>query len=128
MGALKEQRTSEPDAGYDPILGQATGLLARRGDEHAGALLLDARAMALVDTDKVIRTDKVFDPWLPTADDGPASITICRRSAVLDVDDHFVPRFTAEICQRIAAKLCRRYRSRLMGQAGHAVPAEGGES
>jgi hypothetical protein len=94
------------DEWTDRILGQTTGLLAQRGDEQAVALLVDVRSMALVDTDEVIRTEKVFDPWsFPTGDDSPATITIYRRAAVLDVDDHLVPRFTEEVCQRIATTL-----------------------
>ena len=89
---------------YDRILAQATGLLAQRGDEQAVALLVDVRSIALVDTDEVIRTEKVFDPWV-TGDDGPAYMTIYRRAAVLDVDDHLVSRFTEEACRRIAATL-----------------------
>lgn len=90
---------------YDPILGQTTGLLAQRGDEQAVALLVDVGSMALVDTDEVIRTEKVFDPWIATGDDGPAIRTIYHRAAVLDVDEHLVSRFTEEVCRRIAATL-----------------------
>lgn len=93
----------QQDAEYDRILGQTTGLLAQRGDEQAVALLVDVRSMALLDTDEVIRTEKVFDVW--TGDDGPATRTIYRRAAVLEVDDHLVSRFTDEVCQRIATTL-----------------------
>lgn len=95
----------EQGAEYDRILGQTTGLLARRGDEQAVALLVDVGSMALVDTEEVIRTEKVFDPWVTTGDDGPVIRTIYHRAAVLDVDEHLVSRFTEEVCQRIAATL-----------------------
>jgi hypothetical protein len=95
----------EQAAEYDRILGQTTGLLAQRGDEQAVALLVDVRSITLADTGEVIRTEKVFDPWAPTGDDGPAIRTVYRRAAVLDVDDHLVSRFTEEVCQRIAETL-----------------------
>jgi hypothetical protein len=106
IASVKDEWMYERDAEYDQILGQTTGLLAQRGDEEAVALLVDVRSMALADTDEVIRTEKVFDPWgAPTGDDGPAIRTIYRRAAVLDVDEHLVSRFTEEVCQRIAATL-----------------------
>jgi hypothetical protein len=105
MAVMKDEWMYEQDTEYDRILGQATGLLAQRGDEQAVALLVDVRSMALADTDEVMRTEKFFDPWAPTGDDGPAIRTIYRRAAVLDVDDHLVSRFTDEVCQRIATTL-----------------------
>lgn len=102
---MTDEWANEQGTEHDRILGQTTGLLAQRGDEQAVALLVDVRSIVLVDTDEVIRTEKVFDPWLPTGDDGPAIVTIYRRAAVLDVDDHLVSRFTEEVCQRIAATL-----------------------
>ncbi len=103
MAVVKDEWMYELDTEYDRILGQTTGLLAQRGDEQAVALLVDVRSMALVDTDEVIRTEKVFDAW--TGDDMPATRTIYRRAAVLDVDEHLVSRFTDEVCERIAATL-----------------------
>jgi hypothetical protein len=102
---VKDEWMYEQAAEYDRILGQTTGLLAQRGDEQAVALLVDVRSMTLADTDEVIRTEKIFDPWAPTGDDGPAIRTVYRRAAVLDVDDHLVSRFTEDICQRIAETL-----------------------
>ena len=67
--------------------------------------LYDVRSITLAATDKVIRTEKVFDPWLATGDDGPAVITIYRRAAVLNINKHLVPRFTDEVCMRVAATL-----------------------
>ena len=94
IASVKDEWMYELKAEYDQILGQTTGLLFQRGDEEAVALLVDVRSMALADTDEVIRTEKVFDPWAPTGDDGPAYRTVYRRAAVLDVDEHLVPRFT----------------------------------
>jgi hypothetical protein len=104
MAGVKDEWMYEQDAEHDRILGQTTGLLAQRGDEQAVALLVDVRSMALVDTDEVIRTEKFIDPWV-TGDDGPATRTIYRQAAVLDVDEHLVSRFTEEVCQRIATTL-----------------------
>ena len=47
---------------------------------------------------------KVFEFWI-TGDDRQAIVTFYRREAVLDVDDHLVPKFTEEVCERIAATL-----------------------
>jgi hypothetical protein len=104
IAVVTDEWAYQQDTEYDRILGQATGLLAQRGDEQAVALLVDARSITLADTDEVIRTEKFFDPWL-TGVDGPVTRTIYRREAVLDVDDHLVARFTEEVCQRIAATL-----------------------
>lgn len=101
---VTDEWTYEQSPEYDRILGQTTGLLAQRGDEQAVALLVDVLSIVLVDTDEVIRTERFFDPWL-TGDDGPATRTIYRRAAVLDVDEHLVSRFTEGVCQRIAATL-----------------------
>jgi hypothetical protein len=102
----QEQQEQDQRELEDRILGQATGLLAQRGDEQAVALLVDVRSMALVDTDEVIRTEQFEDPFgLYTGDDSLVTRRIYRRAAVLDVDDHLVPRFTDEVCQRIAATL-----------------------
>lgn len=60
--------------------------------------------MTLAATDEIVRTEKVWDPWI-TGDDGPATRTIYRREALLDVDEHLMPRFTDDVCQRIAATL-----------------------
>jgi len=98
-----DQQERDQQVLKDRILGQTTGLLAQRGDEQAVALLVDVRSMALADTDEAIRTEQVWDLWTP--DDSPATRTIYRRAAVLDVDDHLVARFTDEVCQRIAATL-----------------------
>lgn len=102
--AVSDEWTSdEQDDELDRILGQTTGLLAQRGDEQAVALLVDVRSMTLASTDEVVRTEKVWDPW--TGDDVPATMTIYRREALLDVDGHLLPRFTDEVCDRIAATL-----------------------
>lgn len=103
---MTDEWTYDRGTEYDRILGQTTGLLAQRGDEQAVALLVDVRSITFAATDEVIRTEKVFDPLgYPTGDDGPAIITIYRRAAVLDVDEHLVSRFTEEVCGRIAATL-----------------------
>jgi hypothetical protein len=104
---VKDEWMYDQNAEYDRILGQTTGLLAQRGDEQAVALLVDVRSMTLVSTDEVARKEKTFnpDPWAATGDDGPVTITIYRRAAVLDVDEHLVSRFTEEVCQRIATTL-----------------------
>jgi hypothetical protein len=103
----QEQQERDREALEDQILGQATGLLAQRGDEQAVALLVDVRSMTLVNTDEVVRTERFRDTsGLLTGDpDAWVTETIYRRAAVLDVDDHLVPRFTDEVCQRIAATL-----------------------
>ena len=59
--------------------------------------------MTLADTTEVVRTEKVWDAW--TGDDTPAIRTIYRREALLDVDEYLLPRFTDEVCERIAATL-----------------------
>ena len=100
---MSDEWTSEEDAELDRILGQATGLLAQRGDEQAAALLVDVRFMTLADTGEVVRTEKVWDVW--TGDDTPAIRTIYRREALLDVDEYLLPRFTDEVCERIAVTL-----------------------
>ena len=64
MAVVKDEWMYEQDTEYDRILGQTTGLLAQRGDEHAVALLVDVRSMALVDTDEVIRTESSLIPGL----------------------------------------------------------------
>lgn len=56
--------------------------------------------MTVADTSEVVRTEKVWDAW--TEDDTPAIRTIYRREALLDVDDYLLPRFTDEVCERIA--------------------------
>ena len=102
---MRDEWTSEHDDELDRILGQTTGLLAQRGDEQAVALLVDVQYMALAATDEVVRTEKVWeDPW-STGDDGPATRTIYRREALLDVDEHLMPRFTDDVCKRVAATL-----------------------
>jgi hypothetical protein len=75
-----------------------------RTKPQAVALLVDARSVIIADTAEVIRKEKVFDPWISDVD-GPVTRTVYRREAVLDVDDHLVPRFTEEVCQRIAETL-----------------------
>jgi hypothetical protein len=91
----------EQDADYNRILGQTTGLLAQRGDEHAVALLVDVQSMILADTDELIRTESYIEPWT----DQLATKSIYRRKAVFDVEEHLVPRFTEEVCKRISAVL-----------------------
>lgn len=86
----------------EQTLGQTTALLASRGDEQAVALLVDVRSMEVVDTDEVIRTERVvLEDWEYEI----ATRTIYRQEAVLDVEEHLVARFTDEICQRIAEVL-----------------------
>jgi hypothetical protein len=91
----------EHDADYDQILGQTTGLLAQRGDEHAVALLVDVQSMTMVDTDELIRTERYIEPWT----EQPMSKSIYRRKALLDVEEHLVDRFTDEVCERISKTL-----------------------
>lgn len=100
---MSDEWTSEEDAELDRILGQATGLLAQRGDEQAVALLVDVRFVTVADTTEVVRTEKAWDAW--TEDDTPAIRTIYRREALLDVDEYLLPRFTDEVCERIAVTL-----------------------
>lgn len=85
----------------DQTLGQTTALLASRGDEHAVALLVDVRSIALANTDEVVRTELVDNLWTETR----ATQTFYRQEALLDVEDHLVARFTDEVCQRIAEVL-----------------------
>jgi hypothetical protein len=93
----------DQDGEDDRILGQTTGLLAQRGDEQAVALLVDVRSVTIAITSEVARIERVF---VPDIDDGAwATETVYLREAVLDVDDHLVPRFTEEVCQRIAGTL-----------------------
>ncbi|GAA2908873.1 hypothetical protein Acy02nite_88580 [Actinoplanes cyaneus] len=101
---MKDEWQYEQDAEYDRILGQTTGLLAQRGDHQAVALLVDVRAIALVNTDEVIRTQRILDTegW---SGEETITQTIYRRAALFDVDEHLVVRFTDEICQRIAQTL-----------------------
>lgn len=102
---MRDEWTSEHDDELDRILGQTTGLLAQRGDEQAVALLVDVQYMTLAATDEVVGTERVWeDPW-STGDNGPATRTIYRREALLDVDDHLIPRFTDDVCKRIAETL-----------------------
>lgn len=85
------------------ILAQTTALLARRGDEQAVALLVDAQSMTIDSTSEVIGTERIF---IPDIEDGIwGTQTIYRQEAVLDVEEHLVPRFTEEVCQRIAETL-----------------------
>lgn len=91
----------EQDADYNRILGQTTGLLAQRGDEHAVALLVDVRFMALVDTEELIRTERYLEPWTEDV----VTRSIYRRKALLDVEEHLVSRFTDDVCERISKTL-----------------------
>jgi hypothetical protein len=91
----------EQDADYDRILAQTTGLLAQRGDEHGVALLVDVRSMIIVDTEELIRTERYFEPWI----DEHVSRSIFRRKALLDVEEHLVPRFSEALCERISKTL-----------------------
>ncbi|SCE95849.1 hypothetical protein GA0070618_2210 [Micromonospora echinospora] len=91
----------EQDEELDRVLGQTTGLLAQRGDEQAVALLVDVSAMSIARTDEVIRVERIYDEWI----EGSLEKTTYRRVAVFDVEDHILPRFTDEVCQRIAATL-----------------------
>lgn len=86
---------------YDRILGQTTGLLAQRGDEQAVALLIDVRSMNLVDTDSVVRTETYMEDFIQQQ----VTRTIYHRAAVLDVEEHLIPRFTDDVIERILAVL-----------------------
>jgi hypothetical protein len=92
-----------PDGDPDRILAQTTALLAQCGDEQAVALLVDVRSATIENTSEVIRRVRVFDPDIEV--DGVLYRTDYQREAVLDVDDHLVPRFTDEVCERIAGTL-----------------------
>lgn len=59
--------------------------------------------MTVADTTEVVRTEEVWDAW--TEDDTSAIRTIYRREALLDVDEYLLPRFTDEVCKRIAVTL-----------------------
>ena len=62
---------------------------------------------ALVDTDEVIRTERAWDAWASMGGEGDkyVSKTICRRAALLEVEEHLIVRFTDPVCQRIAETL-----------------------
>lgn len=101
---MKDEWQYEQDSEYDRILGQTTGLLAQRGDDRAVALLVDVRAITLVNTDEVIRTQRILDTFGWSGEE-TITQTIYRRAALFDVDEHLLMRFTEEICQRIAETL-----------------------
>jgi hypothetical protein len=92
-----------PDQRAERILAQATALLAQRGDEQAVALLVDVQSVTIASTSEVVRTERVF---LPDIEDGVwGTETFYRREAILDVEDHLVPRFTEEVRARMAETL-----------------------
>jgi hypothetical protein len=97
---VDEQAT---DQCAERILAQTAALLAQRGDEQAVALLLDVQSVTVVCTDEVLRMKQIF---IPDIDDGVwgTQTTYCQE-AVLDVEEHLVPRFTDEICARVAETL-----------------------
>lgn len=77
------------------ILAQTTALLAQRGDEQAVALLVDVQSVTIDSTSEVMRTEEVF---LPDIEGGIwGTETIYRREAILDIEEHLVPRFTEEV-------------------------------
>ena len=98
-----ERTESVRDQRAERILAQTAALLAQRGDEQAIALLIDVQSVTTDSTIEVMRTERVF---LPDIDGGIwGTETIYRLEAVLDVEEHLVPRFTGEICKRIAETL-----------------------
>ncbi|GAA2458956.1 hypothetical protein GCM10010191_93800 [Actinomadura vinacea] len=87
-------------AHLDHILGQTTGLLAQRGDDQAVALLIDVHSMTLEFTEEIAAT--THESW----GDGPEwTRHTYHRVALLDVDEHIIPRFTDEVCERIIGVL-----------------------
>src|SRR4051794_2559988 len=83
--------SDEGDA--DRILAQTTALLAERGDEQAVALLVDVQAIEFADTDSEHR--RYYDQsW-------GCQVTVWEKTALLDVDDHIVARFTDDVTDRI---------------------------
>ena len=99
--SMADWRDDEERADYDRILGQATGLLAQRGDEQAVALLVDVQSMEIVDTDEEISTERYWDAWGELY----VSRVIYRRVAVFDVEEHLVERFAGDVLGRIAETL-----------------------
>ena len=98
-----EHAESVQDQRAERILAQTAALLAQRGDEQAVALLVDVQSVTIDSTSEVMRRESVF---LPDIEGGIwGTETIYRQEAVLDVEDHLVPRFTDEICERIAETL-----------------------
>jgi hypothetical protein len=98
-----ERTESVQDQRDERILAQTAALLAQRGDEQAIALLGDVQSVTIDSTSEVMRRESVF---LPDIEGGIwGTETIYRQEAVLDVEDHLVPRFTDEICERIAETL-----------------------
>ena len=98
-----ERTESVHDQRAEQILAQTAALLAQRGDEQAIALLVDVQSVTTDSTSEVMRTERVS---LPDIEEGVwGTRTDYRREAVLDVEEHLVPRFTDEICERIAETL-----------------------
>jgi hypothetical protein len=79
----------------DRILAQTVALFAQRGDEQAVALLIDVQSVEFGTTDEEAHREY----------DGRYYMTYYHRTAVLDVDDHLVPRFTAEVQDRVLETL-----------------------
>lgn len=77
----------------DTILAQTTALLARRGDEQCVALLVDVQGLVIADTDEVVRTE-TDAAWGTTR-------TVYAQQAILDVEDHLIPRFTPDVQSRL---------------------------
>lgn len=92
-----------PDQRAERILARATALFAQQGDEQAVALLVDVQSVTIASTGEVVRTEKVF---LADIEDGVRGTeTFYWREAILDVEDHLVPRFTEEVRARMAETL-----------------------
>jgi hypothetical protein len=96
----RDQRSVSEDQA-DDVMARTVELLARRGNEQAVALLVDARLLATAATDDVLRVEKTPVGGFGT----PTTHTrhnVYARVALLDVEEHLVPRFTAEVLDRIA--------------------------
>jgi len=79
------------------ILAQTAALFVQRGDEQAVALLVDVHALTFRTTDE--HSHRGWD------EDLVMWVQYLFRSAVLEVDDHLMPRFTPEVRARIAETL-----------------------
>jgi hypothetical protein len=96
------------------LLGSTAALLAQRGDEQAVALLLDVQGLAFALTDEIVREAYVDETnW---HHDEEYSYV-----ALLDVDEHLIPRFTPRVRSRITDALtyvARRLQTILVSEGG----------
>jgi hypothetical protein len=81
----------------DTILARTTALFAGRGEEQVVALLIDVQSMTIADGSDVVEIRA--NPWTKKPEN------VYNRAALLDVEDHLVPRFTGDVLQRICEVL-----------------------